>query len=136
MRASGHNRGTAPRSRLHRTVPLISQSPSRSIYAVNDEVDLPLADVLRALRRELLEAMDEGAGSELRFAVGAVELEVQVRVGRERSAGGGIRFWVVSGSGKAQQESSTAHTVRLTLTPVTRGGEDVLLGPRTPSIPN
>lgn len=102
---------------------------------MDDEVDLPLTDVLRALRRELLEAVDEGASSELRFAVGTVELEVEVRVRREKSAGGGIRFWVVSGAGKAQRESSTTHTVRLTLTPVVRDGEDVLLSSRIPSRP-
>ena len=42
--------------------------------------DIPLADVIRELRRELLTAMKAGEGQRLRFEVQDLEIEMQVVV--------------------------------------------------------
>lgn len=89
-------------------------------------VEIPLADLIKALRRELQAAIEEGEGGDLLFALGPIDLELQVEVGRETSGEAGIRFWVVSLGGTASRSSSTSHTVRLSLTPVSRSG-DVLV---------
>jgi hypothetical protein len=39
---------------------------------VTDEVDIPLASAIEALRRELVVALEKGKGEDVRFAVGPV----------------------------------------------------------------
>jgi len=57
---------------------------------VSDPVPIPLASAIRALRTELQEAVRAGEGEDLRFALGPVELELQVQAGSE-----GARLLVV-----------------------------------------
>jgi hypothetical protein len=92
-----------------------------------DEVEIPLANAIRALRREIVEAVRAGSGEEIRFALGPVELELQVEAAREVGGEAGVKFWLVSIGGKGSRSSGTSHTVRLTLTPVrtsAAAGED------------
>jgi len=89
-------------------------------------VEIPLADLIQALRRELRTAVEEGEGGDLVFALGPIDLELRLEVGREAGGEAGIRFWVVSIGGKGSRSDSSAHTVRLSLTPVSRSG-DVLV---------
>lgn len=79
---------------------------------------IPLASAIRVLRQQLQDAVREGAGEELRFALGAVELELHVEAAHEGGGDGGIKFWLVSVGAKASRSSGTSHTVRLSLTPV------------------
>ncbi len=96
-----------------------------------------LADAIRALRSELTAAMAEGAGQELRFELGPVEMEFLLEVGREVGVEGGVKFWVVSLGGKGSVTSGSTHRVTLALTPRTREGgtpriRDVEPGPGQP----
>lgn len=59
-------------------------------------VSVPLADTIRALRAELYRAMVQKKDEELRFALGEVEIELQMEVSHEAGADAGIRFGVVS----------------------------------------
>jgi hypothetical protein len=85
-----------------------------------------LASAIRALRAELEEAMRAGEGEQLRFALGAVELELQVSAGSERGGEAGIKFWLVSLGAKGGRSSEATHTVRLSLTPVRAGAHGEL----------
>lgn len=85
---------------------------------------MPLADVVRSLRAELQAAIAHGDQSTLRFALDDIELEVDVRVGRERSGGGGIRFWVLNASVDTRRNQSNGSRVRLKLKPVLGGSDD------------
>jgi hypothetical protein len=90
-------------------------------------VEIPLASAIRALRSEIVEAVRAAAQEEIRFALGSVELELQVEAAREAGGEAGIKFWLVSIGGKGSHSSGTTHTVKLTLTPVrarTDGGDD------------
>ncbi|MFF0518417.1 trypco2 family protein [Actinomadura nitritigenes] len=78
---------------------------------------LDLADVVRALRRELAEAAAEGAAADVHFEVGPVEMEFLVDVKREGGADAGVRFGVVSFGGKGSVISGSAHRLKLVLTP-------------------
>ena len=88
--------------------------------------DIPLADVIRELRRELLTAMKAGEGESLRFEVQDLEVEMQVAVTKsgEVSGGGGVKFWVLNAdssvSGKYQ--SSRIQKLKLKLRPKTDDG--------------
>lgn len=97
-----------------------------------DPVPIPLASAIRVLRAELQEAVRSGAGEELRFALGPVELELQIEAASEGGGEAGIKFWLLSAGAKGSRSSQSSHTLRLTLTPVragTDGGEhhDVLV---------
>jgi len=50
------------------------------------ELQIPLAEAIRALRRELVEAVREGEDEEVRFALGDIDLELQVEVSKEAVA--------------------------------------------------
>jgi hypothetical protein len=86
-----------------------------------------LASAIRALRAELQDAISAGSGEQLRFALGAIELELQVQAASEGVGEAAVKFWVVSVGGKGGRSSEATHTLRLSLTPVrvgAYGGED------------
>lgn len=78
---------------------------------------LELASVLRQLRTELNEAMDDAEGERLRFELGPVELSLTVTVGREAAPGAKIRFWVIEAGADANISRESAQEIRLTLSP-------------------
>ena len=106
---------------------------------MTSEGQIPLATAIRALRHELIEAVAEGEGESVRFALGTVELELQLEVSKEGSGDVGIKFWVISVGGKRTTSSASTHTVRLSLTPIreTAGGQEspVIVGSREASRP-
>jgi hypothetical protein len=85
------------------------------------EGDVPLAELIKELRRELIEAIREGAGSELQFSLGPVDLDLEVQLTREGGGGGGIRFWVLSAEGSAKAGSARTQRIHLVLNPPTGG---------------
>lgn len=89
--------------------------------AVSEPTPIPLASAIRALRAELQDAMSAGAGEQLRFALGSVELELQVQAASEGAGEASIKFWVVSIGGRGGRSSEATHTLRLSLTPVRVG---------------
>lgn len=86
---------------------------------------IPLSEMLQTLRQELSDSMQIAAGSDLRFAVDAVELQLQVTVAREGSAGGKVKFWVVEAEGGGKLSRADVHTFKLTLKPMRSDGRPV-----------
>jgi len=84
------------------------------------ELEVPLASAIEVLRNELVEAVRAGRDQEIQFALGPIELELQVAVERKVDGQAGIKFWLVSVGGGAGRSSGTTHTLRLTLTPARR----------------
>ena len=104
------------------------------------ELGIRLAETVRSLRAELYEAMDEGAGEQLRFRAGAVELEFEVAVTEGKEGEAGARFWVITAGGKASSANTATHRVKLTLTPQVQRGDaddplDALIGDRVEGRP-
>ena len=101
---------------------------------VKDE-RIGLPETIRSLRAELAQAMEEGAGQELQFRVGAVELEFEVQVSRETGAEGGIKFWVVSAGARGTTATASTHRVKICLQPQTSEGDDVAVAEAVPRRP-
>jgi NTP-dependent ternary system trypsin peptidase co-occuring protein len=78
---------------------------------------MELASVVRQLRAELNEAMDEAEGERLRFELGPVQLALAVTVGREAAPGAKIRFWVVEAGADAKVSREAVQEIKLVLTP-------------------
>lgn len=81
-----------------------------------------LAETIAALRRELLKAVDEGAGKDVRFQLGPVEIEFQMGVSKEAGAEAGVKFWVLTLGGRGKVAQDATHHVKVSLQPVDREG--------------
>jgi hypothetical protein len=75
---------------------------------------IALADFLAHLREQLSFAWMDAQDQRIRFRAKTIELEIQVTASKE--GGGGIKVWVLEGSGKAAAE--TVQRIKLTLEPV------------------
>ncbi|GGK93551.1 MULTISPECIES: trypco2 family protein [Streptomyces aurantiacus group] len=84
---------------------------------------IELAEMIAQLRTELSAAMSAARDEELRFELGAVELEAEFVVERSGTAEGRVRFWVVEAGAVGHTGNSTTHRVTLTLEPRLRDSE-------------
>jgi len=92
-----------------------------------DDLQVPLATAIEALRGELEQAMDAGKAKDLRFVLGPIDLTLELELARTGGVSGGVEAWVISLGGKKERTSTTTHTIRLSLSPVSKGGEKTLV---------
>ncbi|MEU4831818.1 trypco2 family protein [Streptosporangium sp. NPDC023615] len=83
--------------------------------------------MVEGLRNELLEAVVRGADSDITFTVGAIELEFAVELKADAKVKGGFKAWVVTGDVEAGLARGRTHKVKVTLTPKSPDGGDVLI---------
>ncbi|WP_327290318.1 trypco2 family protein [Streptomyces sp. NBC_01198] len=89
-------------------------------------MEIGLTETIRALRSDLAQAMADGEGHLVRLRVQSVKLDVQVAVTASKEADGGVKFWVVSGGGKAAEGVTATHTVSLEFTAERADGGSIL----------
>lgn len=90
-----------------------------------------LAEAIRRVRAELVDARREGEGEDLRFRLGDVQLQFEVQMTREGAGEAGIKLWVVSVGAKGGVTNAQTHTVTMSLVPQARVGtdwQDVMVG--------
>ncbi|MFF3087639.1 trypco2 family protein [Streptomyces nojiriensis] len=97
-------------------------------------MEIELADAVAAVRDELLEAAARGAGQDLAFKVGPVELEFAVELRTDAKAKAGFKAWVVTGDVEAGVARARTHRVKVTLTPQRSASGDLLVGGDTGSL--
>ncbi|MGW6839460.1 trypco2 family protein [Streptomyces sp. NPDC054958] len=90
-------------------------------------MEIELADAVAAVRDELLEAAARGAGQDLEFKVGPVELEFAVELRADAKVKAGFKAWVVSGDVETGAARARTHRVKVMLTPQRPGGGDLLV---------
>lgn len=88
-------------------------------------MEISLAAAVAAVRDELVAAASQGAGAEVRFAVGEITLEFEVVLREDTSSKVGFSPWVVTGERSRMKENADTHRVSLKLTPRTSSGGDV-----------
>ncbi|WP_042385449.1 trypco2 family protein [Streptacidiphilus melanogenes] len=94
-----------------------------------DEHRVGLADAIEAIRGQLVDAAERGAGSELAFEVGDIQLEFSVQLSHDRTARGGVKAWVLTAGYESAQARAETQRVSVTLRPKRRAsGADVLVG--------
>jgi hypothetical protein len=101
--------------------------------------DVTLAEAVASLRSELQQAMEEGEGETLRFALGPVQLELELTASESAGADGKIGLWrVITIGGKAERSLSSTHRLTLTLTPRVDGGPstEAVIGRDLPERPS
>jgi hypothetical protein len=77
--------------------------------------DIPLAEMIRTLRQELVSAQAHAENETIRFGLEKVELELKVVVSRTGKVRGGVEFWVISAGGDYEKKGESSHTIKLTL---------------------
>jgi Trypsin-co-occurring domain 2 len=85
-----------------------------------DEPRVELADAIEAIRDQLVDAAARGAGSELAFEVGDIQLEFSVELSHDRTVKGGAKAWVLTGGYESQHGATRTQRVSVTLTPKRR----------------
>jgi Trypsin-co-occurring domain 2 len=98
-------------------------------------VRIELADAVAVVRAELLEAAARGAGGEVGFAVGPIELEFAVELRADARARAGFAAWVLTAEAEAQAGRTSTHRVRLTLRPTRGDGGDVWIAAAGSGVP-
>lgn len=89
-----------------------------------EDLGIPLARVIQDLRQELLTAVAEGRGKELRFKLKPIELELNLAMTLKGEGNLGVKFWVIELGGKAGSDKTSTHRLKLVLDPVdSTGGE-------------
>ena len=81
---------------------------------------IALSDFIEHVREQLGFAWVSAENQRIRFLTKSIELEMQVTVGKE--AGGGVKVWLLEGSGKAKGE--TVQKIKMTIEPVEVDPED------------
>ena len=89
---------------------------------------VPVADAIKNLRRQLQEAIDEGQGKPLRFGVESIEVELKCSLSREASVEGGGSMWVIKTKASGKLADDNMQTIRLKLNPLSDGQETQLSG--------
>jgi hypothetical protein len=88
---------------------------------------LELAEVIRALRQELIIAQQSGQDEKIRFKVDQVEVELETLVEKEvgGKGSGKIKFWVVDVNAEinGKYKNATRHKIKLSLKPVDKNGQ-------------
>jgi hypothetical protein len=79
---------------------------------------IPLAGMLAELRKELLQAQEEGEDSALKFQIEDIEIELQVTATQAGEGGVGIKFWVLSADAKGKAAEAKTQKLKLKLKPV------------------
>lgn len=81
-----------------------------------DKVDL--ADAIEALRAALVQAMQGGKHSRVRFQVEPVELTVHVGVTRTGTGSAGVKWHILTIGGERSRQAEAAQTLKVRLAPV------------------
>ena len=90
-------------------------------------MEIELADAVAALRDELLVAAGRGAGEQIAFTVGSIELEFAVELRADAKAKAGFKAWVVSVEAETSAARTRTHRVTITVTPRRPDGGDLLI---------
>ena len=90
----------------------------------SEAAGIPLAKAIQDLRQELLTAVEEGRGKDLRFKLKPIELELNISMTYKAEANAGVKFWIVDIGGKTAGEHAIGHKLKLVLQPIdSSGGE-------------
>jgi hypothetical protein len=90
-------------------------------------MEIELADAVAAVRDELMCAAGRGAGEQLGFVVGPIEVEFTVELRQDASVKVGFKAWVLSADAQAGVSRGHTHRVKMTLTPRRLDGTDLLV---------
>lgn len=87
-----------------------------------------LTDAIEQIRAQLADAMEKGKGAPLAFRSGPVELEFEVAFSATGGGEFGVKAYVLSIGAKGEMTREVTNRVKISLTPVSPTGDDILIG--------
>lgn len=87
------------------------------------EPNIPLADLIDAVRVELEAAALKGREQQLQFEVQDIELDVEITTAGTREGSAGLKIYVLSLGAKASRSDTSAQRVKIKLGAVTAEGK-------------
>ncbi|WP_371598889.1 trypco2 family protein [Streptomyces sp. NBC_00564] len=90
-----------------------------------DQAWVGLAEAIGAIRAELQQAARDGAGQEIQFRTGPVEVEFSVDVKKDGEARAKVLVLPFGAEAKASRSKGTTSRVKITLQPVDAEGADL-----------
>lgn len=82
--------------------------------------NIELSEMLGQLRKELQAAKLQGAGSDLKFQIEDIEIELQIGTTKGGKGGGGVKFWVYNAEAEVNASQAKTQKLKLKLKPVGR----------------
>lgn len=80
--------------------------------------NIPLSEMLGQLREELLTARAKSEGSDLKFQIEDIEIELQIVTTKGGKGGGGVKFWVYNAEAEINASQAKTQKLKLKLKPV------------------
>lgn len=90
--------------------------------------NIPLSEMLGQLREELLTARAKSEGSDLKFQIEDIEIELQIVTTKGGKGGGGVKFWVYNAEAEVNVSQAKTQKLKLKLKPKKPTGEDFDVG--------
>lgn len=72
--------------------------------------------------------MATAEGSDLKFKLGEVTIELEISVERSTSGSGGLKFWVLNAGGEYTRTRESTHRITVPLTPLMANDAPVYTG--------
>jgi hypothetical protein len=89
-----------------------------------------LSDVLASLRENLEKAHEAGKNSNVRFLMDEIQIELNLTTSGKVGADGGIKFWVMNFTAKAETTDSRAQKITLKMKMVDKDGNPLPISDR------
>ena len=88
--------------------------------------NIELSEMIGQLREELLKARGQSEGSDLRFQVEEIEIELQIVTTKGGKGGGGVKFWVYNAEAEVSAAHAKTQKLKLKLKPKMGPNQDPL----------
>jgi hypothetical protein len=89
--------------------------------------NIELSVMLGQLREELQAAQLQGTGSDLKFRIEDIEIELQIGTTKGGKGGGGVKFWVYNAEAEVNASQAKTQKLKLKLKPVGPDGRGEVL---------
>lgn len=95
---------------------------------------IELSELIEDLRRELNTAMRAAPSGGLRFALGSIDVELELAVEKSGTGRGGVKFWVLDLGGEVSRGSVATQRLKFSLWPQAdaAGNPPYVSGPALP----
>ncbi len=80
--------------------------------------NIELSEMIGQLREELLTARAKSEGSDLKFQIEDIEIELQIVTTKTGGVKSGVKFWVVNAEANANASQASTQKLKLKLKPV------------------